>query len=781
MRAAGSPDDPNPGQPQQFHQSRPDPILDQAEDPDASHAEELGCNRTAPPGAGSPEAGIATQLDGLRLSRPHELGPDQPNPRSASQTAIVIPNPPNDHGMADGNVHPGQPGSDPLTAAQVVAASPVLREPRLNGGRLFWLEQRPSEQGRTTLLMQVGGDPPLELTCGRNLRSRVHDYGGGCYAVAGPTVVFIDDSDRGPWRLELAAGADAALDDAPAPAQRLIPPADPQRPRAFADGLIDQQRSRWIGVMEQDGRDHLVSVPLSGGEPQVLHTPADFVGYAVLSPAGSHLAWVEWQQPSMPWERSQLWLGRIDPNGQLVDIRPLAGSDAAAAGASAAGAISIFQPLWAGPDLVVANDRSGWWNLERLAEAEALAADAEPHWQCLLPMAAEFAMPQWVYGLRTTAWDGQQLLAAACRNGFWELGRLRPSATGELPLSWQPLELPFNDLAALDAESGRLVAVAAAPDRGSGLLQLDITSGRWQHEPAAATALEPAVISPPQALWFEGHGGQATQAWYYPPLGAPTPEAPLLVKGHSGPTAMARTGLSLSIQFWTSRGWGVVDVNYGGSTGFGRAYRERLQGQWGVVDVADCIAAARTLVAAGQASAERIAMEGGSAAGFTVLAALCHDDAIRAGACRYPVTDLAALAGGDHRFEARYFDGLIGPWPAAKAIYDARSPLHHAERIHRPVILFHGLDDRVVPPKQSEQLALALGERGVPVQLHLFPGEGHGFRSGAVQQQVLEATEAFFRRHFQLDHVQGDIGRNEQDKPGGSQPEGSQPDGCSGC
>ncbi len=717
-----------------------------------------------------PKAQRASQPANPSQPQPEERSPDRPADRRASQTQRQRPDSPADRAAdpspglgpdwpqtrqanqidARNQAQPQQRHAEPtqapgqhLAAALAVAASPALREPCLADGRLFWLEQRPADQGRTTLLLQSGEDPPQELTPGRNLRSRVHDYGGGCYTVAGSTVVFSDDGDRGLWRLDLSAsGPDAPL----AAPQRLTPPTDPPHSRAFADGLIDQQRQRWIGVMEAGGRDQLVSVPLKGGEPQPLHLPADFIGYAVLSPAGSHLAWVEWQQPCMPWERSQLWLGRFDPAGQLVEVRRLAGSDA-----SDASAISIFQPLWAGPDLVVANDRSGWWNLERLDRAESLAIDAEPHWQPLLPMAAEFAMPQWVYGMRTTAWDGQQLLAAACRNGCWDLGRLTPAATGERPLLWQSLNLPFNDLAALDAENGRLVALAAAPDCGSGLLDLDTSSGRWHHQPAAADPLEAATISQPQELWFEGHGGLATQAWYYPPAGGGHAEAPLLVKGHSGPTAMARTGLNLAMQFWTSRGWGVVDVNYGGSTGFGRAYRERLNGQWGVVDVADCIAAARALVAAGQASAERIAMEGGSAAGFTVLAALCHDDTIRAGACRYPVTDLAALAGGDHRFEARYFDGLIGPWPAAKAIYEARSPLHQAERIRCPVILFHGLEDRVVPPEQSERLALALSEQGVPVQMHLFPGEGHGFRSGAVQQQVLEASEAFFRHHFQLD------------------------------
>jgi dipeptidyl aminopeptidase/acylaminoacyl peptidase len=213
---------------------------------------------------------------------------------------------------------------------------------------------------------------------------------------------------------------------------------------------------------------------------------------------------------------------------------------------------------------------------------------------------------------------------------------------------------------------------------------------------------------------------------------------------------MARTGLNPAIQFWTSRGWAVLDVNYGGSSGFGRAYRERLDGQWGVVDVADCAAAARTVVAAGRADGERVAMEGGSAAGFTVLALLCGDDVLRAGACRYPVTDLTPLAGEGHRFEAHYFETLIGPWPEASATYRQRSPLHHAERIQAPVILFHGLDDPVVPAAQSQRLALALRERGLPVELHLFPGEGHGFRDGAVQRRVLEATELFFRRGFGL-------------------------------
>ena len=676
-------------------------------------------------------------------------------------------------------------GHGPLAASQVVGAIPLWSEPRLQGGRLFWLERRPQDGGRTRLLMRPAGSvelptsptasapPGQEITpAGADVRSRIHAYGGGAYAVGGwpgglgtpagspaadaradSVLVWVDDGDRCLWRLDLPpleSGAAAAPETGPktmagGPSLRLTQP-DPER--RFADGLIDPARGRWIGVLESGEQEALVSVPLAGGEPQVLRQPADFCGYAVLSPSGSHLAWIEWQRPAMPWERSQLWLGRLTPEGSLTDCRPIAGSMP-----GEGTAVSVFQPLWIPregqpADLVVSCDRSGWWNLERLEAAEALGAGEEPAWQPLLPLQAEFGMPQWVYGMATTAWDGEALVAAACFEGRWHLGRLAVAGGGAF--RWQPFDLRFDDLAAVVAERGRLVAIAASPSDPAGLLELDTASGRWRHTPAAASPLSEVAISHPEPLWFEGHGGRPTQAWYYPPRSGSHPGAPLLVKGHSGPTGMARTGLNLAIQFWTSRGWGVVDVNYGGSTGFGRAYRERLDGQWGVVDGADCAAAAAALVAAGRADSRRIAIEGGSAAGFTVLAALCGGAVFRAGACRYAVADLEGMARHTHRFEARYFDGLVGPWPEAAATYRERSPLLHADRIRVPVIFFQGLEDAVVPPDQTERMALALGERGIPVEVHLFPGEGHGFRDRAVQQRVLEATEAFFRRHLDL-------------------------------
>ncbi len=635
-------------------------------------------------------------------------------------------------GLTDGP----QGDQAPLAAERVLGRDPSLKDVTLADGHLFWLEQRPAEQGRTTLLHRPADQPKAparEVTPAPwNLRTRVHAYGGASYCWGDGWVVFVDDGDRCLWRVD-------PLDPGATP-QRLTAPGD----RAFADGLIDSRRERWIGVMEAGDTDQLVTVPLAGGEPRPLHQPADFCGYAVLSPDGRQLAWVEWQQPHMPWERSQLWLAVVDEGGRLGPPRIVAGSTS-----EDAQAIAVFQPLWVGDQrLVVAEDSSGWWNLRQLDTGRG-------HWQELLPMAAEFAMPQWVYGMRTTAWDGRQLLAASCRDGLWELGevRLEPgSATppGAPTERWRPLSVPFDDLASISAADGRLACVASSPDTAQGLLQLDLNSGRWCHDPVAVLPLPVETISRPEALWFAGHGGSRTHAWFYPPSGGASPSSPLLVKGHSGPTGMARRGLNLATQFWTSRGWGVVDVNYGGSTGFGRAYRERLDGQWGVVDVDDCAAAARALVAAGLASPERIAIEGGSAAGFTALAALCFTDVFRAAACRYAVSDPAALASHDHRFEARYLDGLIGPWPEAEATYAARSPLEHAHRIRCPVIFFQGLDDTVVPPEQTDRMAAALQASGVPVEVHRFPGEGHGFRSGAVQLQVLEATEAFFRKHFRL-------------------------------
>ena len=634
------------------------------------------------------------------------------------------------------------PLQQPLPATTALGRTPVLRAPQLLGDWVLWLEQRPHEKGRTTALIRRWGETqttPLELTPAPiNLRSRVHDYGGAPLTATLTEgtllLVWVDDNDGCLWLQAWTGleGANAQSLQAIAAPQRLTSPSE----SALGGGVIDHARSRWLGVIEEAGCDRLVSVALDqrNQTPVVVHQPADFAGYLALSSDGAQLAWVEWQQPSMPWDCSQLVLARLTTSGALEDCHVIAGGEP-----SQPQGISVFQPQWL-PDgsLVVAEDSSGWWNLMRHPSAENLSS----HWQRLWPMAKETAMPQWVFGMSTTAWDGEKLLAAVCDQGEWQLQRLGLDGTAET------VEQPFNDLADLNASNGRAVAITSNSTTGQGLLELDLALGTWQHTPATAASMEVNEISVAQSLWFDGSGGQRTHAWYYPPIGGADASSPLLVKSHSGPSSMARRGLSLAIQFWTSRGWGVVDVNYGGSTGFGRTYRNRLQGGWGVVDVNDCAAVAKTLIAAKHADPNRIAIEGGSAGGFTTLACLCFTDVFRAGACRYAVSDPSALATETHRFEARYLDGLIGCWPEERDLYEQRSPLRHAQQIRCPVIFFQGLKDKVVLPQQTERMAEALRRNAVPVEVHTFPEEGHGFRDNTVQIAVLESTERFFRQHL---------------------------------
>jgi dipeptidyl aminopeptidase/acylaminoacyl peptidase len=643
------------------------------------------------------------------------------------------------HGNRD---HSTAMGPTPLSAQTAVGRLPGLKEPKLVQGPgnvlwLIWLEQRPAEKGRTTAMMRRFGEPTspqIELTpAPMNLRSRVHDYGGGVLATAADNnhlhLVWIDAGCL--WLQQLCWGEASSGQDVPAaktPPERLTCPG----PWELADGLLHLQHNQWIGIREQQGKDQLVSVNLqrTDQEPELLHQPADFAGYAALNPKGDRLAWVEWSQPSMPWDSSSLWCAELTHTGELINPSQRAGGNG----------VSVFQPQWL-PDgrLLVAEDSSGWWNL-------MLEEPATESWERPWPMAAETAMPQWIYGMSTTAWDGERLLAATCADGTWTLQRLGLDGTV------LKLAQPFDDLAGLRACNGKAVAVASNSSCGAGLLELDLQSPTttWSHTPAVATPLPDREISVGQALWFKGHQQQRTHAWYYPPIGAGDGPAPLLVKSHSGPTAMARRGLSLAIQYWTSRGWGVVDVNYGGSTGFGRAYRERLNQGWGVVDVADCAAAAQALIASGHAHPDQIAIEGGSAGGFTTLAALCFTDVFRAGACRYAVCDLTAMATDTHRFEARYLDSLVGAWPEERSIYSDRSPLHHAGRIRCPVLFFQGLQDKVVPAEQTEQMAAVLRHNGITVDVRLFEDEGHGFRNQATQITVLEETEAFFRLHLGL-------------------------------
>lgn len=609
-----------------------------------------------------------------------------------------------------------------LPVDQVMGRERSCKEPLLLGDQLFWAEQCPDQGGRTTLMRQAAlGATPQDLTPGNwSLRSRVHEFGGGLFCATSEQAVFIDGRSGIPHVVGFSPGAQPKpliSDQAAGPGR-------------YADGLIDGARRRWLGVRETNSSDQLVALPLSGGEPQVLRQGADFCGYAALSPAGDQLAWLEWSLPAMPWERTELWCSPISSSGELLDPQRIAGGENTPE--------SLFQPLWSSKgELLVASDRSGWWTPQRWCP------DQQPAWQPLpLPLPCETAMPQWVYGMRTMAASEDALVALACAQGEWSLWQYPWQQQ-----QWQRVALPFNELSGLTACGQRAVCLGASPQQRTTLLELDLASASHRAlQPVAPLPVELVCLSEPRALAFEGGDGQTSHGWYYPPTSQSPGPAPLLVKAHSGPTGMARTGLSLAIQFWTSRGWGVVDVNYGGSTGFGRSYRQRLDGQWGVLDVADCAAAVAHLVEQGLVDPQRVAMEGGSAGGFTTLAALIREPVFRAGVCRYPVCDLEALTQDTHRFESGYLDGLIGPWPEQRSRYDARSPRFNSHQLNRPVLFIQGLQDRVVPPEQVEQMVQTLRWRGLAPELMLLESEGHGFRSASVQRQVLEATEQFLLR-----------------------------------
>ncbi len=634
-----------------------------------------------------------------------------------------------------------------LPAKDALAHVPALKEPRLIDDWVFWLEQRPGEGGRTTALVRpwhCSDVLPQELTPSPiNLRTRVHGYGGGAVATASKNnhffMAWIDDMDGCLW-LQVWKDLNFQSKNTNNFLEAIDAPIRLSSGEGYllADGLIDLDRMRWIGVMELSGKDYLVTFSLEETDqaPKVIHKPLDFIGYAALSSDGNKLAWVEWQNSDMPWDSSQLWWSKIDSKGNLIDPILLIGNSDSDQNRK----VSVFQPTWLpSGKLVIAEDSTGWWNL--------IVTDPEKEgdiWQRPWPMRAECGMPQWVYGMSTYSTFGERIIASICREGSWSLHLL------DLDGTITPFPQPFDDIAGVKAQLGRAVALASNSFHHTVILELDLNLVNYKYSKISNLVLNKEEISVAERFWFSGFNDQLTQAWLYPPQHGFKGPAPLLVKSHSGPTSMASKGLNLGIQFWTSRGWCVVDVNYGGSTGFGRSYRERLKYGWGKVDVFDCEAAAKVLIKEGKADPRWIAIEGGSAGGFTTLSCLCFSDIFRAGACRYAVSDLISMAKQTHRFERNYLNHLIGPLSKYQKRYEKRSPLNSANKIQCPVIFFQGLDDDVVPLSQSVSMANALRNNNIDVKLLTFPGEGHGFRNSTVKIQVLEETERFFRQHLCL-------------------------------
>jgi dipeptidyl aminopeptidase/acylaminoacyl peptidase len=463
----------------------------------------------------------------------------------------------------------------------------------------------------------------------------------------------------------------------------------------------------------------------------------DFFSSPRLSADGRRLVWLAWDHPNMPWNGTTLYLAELDDTGAV------AGEPEIIAGGPEE---SIFQPEWSpdGDAVIFVSDRSDWWNLYRF---ELSSRASRP----IVPMAAEFGAPQWVFGMSTYAFAGpDRIVCTYSEAGLWRLG-IVDLATGTL----RTLETPFTQFASVRADREQVVVLAGSPSLPASVVEFDLGTGQHRTLKKATDILDQAdlgiagYLSSVEAVEFPTAGGNTAFGLYYDPhnpdyAGPAGEKPPLLVKVHGGPTSAAPSTLNLGIHYWTSRGIAVLDVNYGGSTGFGRAYRDRLHRNWGVVDVDDCINGARFLIERGLVDPKRIVITGGSAGGYTTLAALAFRDFFQGGASHYGVSDAAALARDTHKFESRYMDWLIGAYPEEEALYRERSPLFHAERLSKPVIFFQGDEDAVVPPNQTEAMVDALRSRGTPVGYLLFSGEQHGFRQAANIKRALDAELYFY-------------------------------------
>jgi dipeptidyl aminopeptidase/acylaminoacyl peptidase len=622
--------------------------------------------------------------------------------------------------------------SSPISARDVAQGGVVVYEPWLEGDVAYWLELRPADDGRNALVRADAFGSLVDVTPpGFDVRTRVHEYGGGSYLVSGDVVFFSNYADQRLYRQERDGDVRPITPEPPAPVSI-----------RYADGRVTPDGERIVCVRERHEADgvvnELVVMPVDGSsEPAVVASGADFYAYPRPSPDGTRLAYVCWTQPRMPWDGTELHVAGLGADGSVLDDRLVAGGERE----------SVLQPEWSADGVLhLVSDRTGWWNIYRLDGDGA---------ENLTPIEAEFGVPMWQFGYRTYAFLGDGRIACLYRSGGVEHLALLDPATREL----LDLDLPYRtfDPPYLHAAGSRLLFVAGGDATPQQVVSLDFTSRsvdvlRVERE----LSFDEAYISVAQPIEFPTEGGLTAYGYFYPPTnpdveGPAGERPPLIVMSHGGPTSETTPVLDVSIHFFTSRGFGVVDVNYGGSTGYGRAFRERLYGRWGVVDVQDCVNAARHLVQRGDADPARLLITGGSAGGYTTICALAWTDVFAAGASYFGLADLEPFASSTHKFELRYTDMLVGPWPEARELWRERSPIHSFDAISCPVIVLQGLEDEVVPPEQAELMVAALRAKGLPYAYLAFEGEQHGFRKAKTIERSLEAEVSFYAQVLGFD------------------------------
>jgi dipeptidyl aminopeptidase/acylaminoacyl peptidase len=610
----------------------------------------------------------------------------------------------------------------PITSDLIVAGSLRLGEIRLEGETVYWSEGRPTEGGRSVVVKRTPDGQITDLTpAPLNVRTRVHEYGGGAFNILDGALYFSNFADQRLYR-QVGEGAPEAI--------------TPEAPFRYADALWDEMNSRIVCVREDhsgDGHEPVNQiVAIADDEIKMLVGGNDFYASPRLSPNGSQLAWITWNHPNMPWDGTELWVAEVNSDGSLGEAIKVAGGLTE----------SIFQPEWS-PDgvLYFISDRTNWWNLYRWQNGSI---------EALCPKAAEFGLPQWVFAMTTYGFESaESLICTYTENGTQHLARFHTQT-----LELKEIETPYSSIGGLRVTSGFAAFIGGSVAQPGAIALLNLaTDNTTEIRRSSDIIINPGYLSIPQVVEFPTEQGLTAYGFYYPPQNQdfsapPNERPPLLVKSHGGPTAATSATFNPGIQYWTSRGIAVLDVNYGGSTGYGRAYRDRLKGQWGVVDVDDCVNGAKYLVAQGWVDGDRLCIDGGSAGGYTTLAALAFRDVFKAGASYYGVSDLTALATDTHKFEARYLDGLIGPYPEEAELYRMRSPINAVDQLSCPVIFFQGDEDKVVPPNQAEMMVKALKAKGLPVAYVLYEGEQHGFRKAENIKRTLDGELYFYAQVF---------------------------------
>ncbi len=613
----------------------------------------------------------------------------------------------------------------PISAASVSEGSRGLFDLATDGDDLYWAESRPQEGGRVTIMRQRSAGEPEELLPEPwNVRTRVQEYGGRSYVVGEGTLWFSNFADQRMYRL--VPGSEPQ-------------PITPEAALRYAACVFDALRQRLVCVREDhrgegEAVNALVALPLEGvHEGEVLFGDSDFVSPAALSADYKHIAFVSWDHPNLPWDNTTLRSASFDASGKLAQLRSH----------NPAGE-SVLDPQWdAQGRLYAISDRDDWWSLYRV-EGESFTMVKTGLEE------AELGGPEWWIGKHYYAFlDDGRIAARITSHGVQQLYLIDPQG-GKAEL----LDLQSAALESVLSRKGLLYVINEPLDRPDEILQIKAGKpGSKVLRRARDKSLDPAWAAPHQALTFPSAGGASAHALYFPPTNpdvqAPADEKPpLLVQIHGGPTHMSFPYYSVDRSYWTSRGFAILDINYRGSTGYGRKYRQALYGEWGIADVEDAVAGASWLAAQGKADPDRLIIRGGSAGGFTTLAALAFHEVFDAGASYFGVSDMEALAQETHKFESRYLDQLVGPYPERKDLYVARSPIHHLQGFKAPLLLLQGLDDKVVPPNQSEMIFEALKKRGVPTAYIAFEGEGHGFVKAENSIRSRESEYAFYARIF---------------------------------